>query len=203
MQNIYKQEVIFITSWSINKPGVKMDEIFKNNTYKILEQFIEQPNKDFSARGIARTLKISHATVLKHIHKLEKQNLIKKKQETLYPTYYANTENQKYKFYKKNRILTKINNTDLINKIQKETMPTTIILYGSTSKGTYTENSDIDIYIEAQQKNIDTKKYEEKLNKKINLLFEPNIDNLTKELKNNILNGTKLYGQIKIDKNGK
>ena len=75
-----------------------MDEIFKNNVYRILELFIEQPQKDFSARGIARKLNISHATVLKHIDSLQKLGLIKKKKETLYPTFYANTESQKYKF---------------------------------------------------------------------------------------------------------
>jgi predicted transcriptional regulator len=66
-----------------------------------LELFIEYPLNDFSARGIARKLKISHATVLKYINNLLKLDLIKKKEQTLYPTFYANTENQKYKFYKR------------------------------------------------------------------------------------------------------
>ena len=78
-----------------------MDEIFKNNAYKMLELFIEFPTKDFSVRGIARNLKLSHATVLKYINDLEKLGFIKKKEETLYPTYFANIQNQKYKHSKK------------------------------------------------------------------------------------------------------
>ena len=99
---------------------VKMDEILKNNTYKILELFVEFPNKDFSVRGLARELKLSHATILNYINDLQKLSLIKKKETTLYPTYFANTESQKYKFYKKNWLLFNINESGLIYYIQKE-----------------------------------------------------------------------------------
>src|SRR3989338_9745711 len=177
---------------------VKMDELFKNNIYKILELFIEFPAKDFSVRGLARNLKLSHATVLKYIVDLEKLSLIKKKEATLYPTYFANTESQKYKFYKKNWLVFKINESGLIDQIQKETLPSTIVLFGSGAKATFTEKSDIDIFVEANETKLDLSKYEKKLNRKINLLFEQNINNLSKELRNNIINGVVLYGFIKI-----
>src|SRR3990167_7680371 len=108
-----------------------MDGLFKNNTYKILELFIEFPTKDFSIRGIARNLKLSHATVLKYIADLEKLSFIKKKEATLYPTYFANTESQKYKFYKKNWLVFKIQGSDLVEHIRKEALPSSIILFGS------------------------------------------------------------------------
>ncbi len=177
-----------------------MDEIFKNNGYKILELFIEFPSKEFSARGIARFLKLSHATVLKYIETLLKLNLIKKKEETLYPTYYANTQNQKYKFYKKNYLLFKLMNSGAVDYIQKETLPSSIILFGSGAKATFTEKSDIDIYVESERKNLILSKFEKILKHKINLLFESNINNLSKELRNNIINGIVLYGFIKINK---
>ena len=176
-----------------------MDELFKNNTYKILELFIEFPTKDFSVRGIARNLKLSHATILKYIADLEKLSLIKKKEATLYPTYFANTESQKYKFYKRNWFVFKISESGLIDYIQKETLPSTILLFGSGAKATFTEKSDIDIFVEANEAKLDLTKYEKKLNRKINLLFERNINNLSKELRNNIINGVVLYGFIKIN----
>lgn len=176
-----------------------MDGMFKNNTYRILELFIEFPTKDFSVRGIARHLKLSHATVLKYITNLEKPGLIKKKEETLYPTYYANTESQKYKFYKKNWIIFKISESGLINHIQKETLPSSIILFGSGAKSAFTEKSDIDIFVEAKETTLDLIKYEKKLNRKINLLFEQNMNNLSKELRNNIINGVVLYGFMRIN----
>ena len=178
---------------------VKMDELFKNNTYKILELFIEFPAKDFSVRGIARNLKLSHATVLKYIADLDKLSFIKKKEATLYPTYFANTENKKYKFYKRDWLVFKINESGLIDLIQKETLSSSIILFGSGAKATFTEKSDIDIFVEANETKLNLSKYEKKLNRKINLLFEQNINNLSKELRNNIINGVVLYGFIKIN----
>ena len=177
-----------------------MDEIFKNNTYRILELFIEFPTKDFSLRGIARHLKLSHATVLKYINDLKKLEFIKKKEETLYPTYFANTENHKYKFYKRNWFILKINESELIEYIQKETLPSSIILFGSGAKATFTEKSDIDIFVEAKESKLNITKYEKKLNRKINLLFEPNLNNLSKELINNIISGVVLYGLIRINR---
>ncbi len=175
-----------------------MDELFKNNTYRILEPFIEFPTKDFSVRGLARELKLSHATILNYINDLQKLSLIKKKKATLYPTYFANTESQKYKFYKKNWLIFKIKESGLIDHIQKETLPSSIILFGSGAKATFTENSDIDIFVESNETKLDITKYEKKLNHKINLLFEQNINNLSKELRNNIINGVVLYGFTKI-----
>ncbi len=175
-----------------------MDELFKNNTYRILELFIEFPTKDFSVRGLARELKLSHATILNYIIDLQKLSLIKKKEATLYPTYFANTEDQKYKFYKKNWLIFKITESGLIDYIQKEALPSSIILFGSGAKATFTEKSDIDIFVEANEIKLDLTKYEKRLTRKINLLFEPNINNLSKELRNNIINGVVLYGFTKI-----
>ena len=176
-----------------------MDELFKNNTYKILELFIEFPTKDSSMRGIARQLELSHATVLKYIADLEKAGLIKRKEATLYPTYFANTESQKYQFYKKNWLIFKITESGLIDHIQKEALPSSIVLFGSGAKATFTEKSDIDIFVEAKETKLDLIKYEKKFNSKINLLFEQNINNLSKELRNNIINGIILYGFIRIN----
>lgn len=175
-----------------------MDELFKNNTYRILELFIEFPTKDFSVRGLARELKLSHATILNYINDLQKLTLIKKKEATLYPTYFANTESQKYKFYKRNWLIFKITESGLTNYIQKETLPSSIIFFGSGAKATFTEKSDIDIFVESNEAKLDLTKYEKKLNHKINLLFEQNINNLSKELRNNLINGIMLYGFIKI-----
>ncbi len=176
-----------------------MDELFKNNTYRILELFIEFPTKDFSVRGLARELKLSHATILNYINDLKNLSHIKKKEATLYPTYFASTESQKYKFYKKNWLIFKLVETGVIEHIQKDALPSSIILFGSGAKATFTEKSDIDIFVESNEAKLDLTKYEKKLNRKINLLFEQNINSLSKELRNNIINSVVLYGFIKTN----
>ena len=136
--------------------------------------------------------------MLKYIADLQKLTFIRKKEATLYPTYFANTESQRYKFYKRNWLVFKINESGLIDYIQKEALPSSIILFGSGAKATFTEKSDIDIFVEANETKLDFTKYEKKINRKINLLFEQNINSLSKELRNNIINGVVLYGFIKI-----
>lgn len=175
-----------------------MEDIFINNAYKILELFIQYPSKDFSVRGIARELNLNHATIINYINDLQQLSLIKKKETTLYPTYFANTENEKYKLYKKNWLVFNIISFGVVDFIQKECLPSSIIVFGSGAKATFTDKSDVDIFVEAKEIKLDLTKYEKKLNYKINLLFESNINNLSSELRNNIINGVILYGFIKI-----
>lgn len=175
-----------------------MDELFKDNIYKILELFIQHPSDEFSIRGIARNLNLNHATVIKYIVFLEASGFIKKRQSTLYPTYYADTESKKYLSHKKDWLVSDIMGSGLIETIIKDAMPSSIILFGSCAKATFNENSDIDIFVESKEVRINLSKYEKRLGHKINLLFEQNINDLSKELRNNIINGIILYGFIKV-----
>jgi predicted nucleotidyltransferase len=77
-------------------------------------------------------------------------------------------------------------------------MPDAIILFGSASKGEDIKGSDIDLYVQCNEKKLELSKYEKKLNRKINLFFEKNFDKLSSELKQNIINGDKLKGFLKV-----
>jgi len=159
---------------------------------------MQETNKDFSVRGIARSLKLSHATVISHIEELHDLDLIRKKNDTLYPTYYANNEGENMRSYKRDSIKFSIIQSGLVEYIKDKTLPSSIILFGSCAKGTYTKKSDIDIFVEAKESKLDISKFEKKLKRSINLLFESKISNLSDELKNNILNGIILHGFIKL-----
>ena len=173
-----------------------MDKLFKNNAYGILELFIEHPQENFSARGIARKLNISHATVLSNLKHLAALQLIRKK-NALYPMYYANAEEPRYRAYKKNHIVFQIIASGLAEHLQKQTLASCLVLFGSCAKGTFTEESDIDIFAEAKETKVIVASFEKKLHRKINLLYEPDLNGLSEELRNNIANGIVLYGFIK------
>lgn len=177
-----------------------MDELFKNNAYKILEVFIKNSHKDFQARQIARLVKISHGTVLKYLKELKDLELINENKETLYKSFRANSENENFKKYKRDKIISDIINSGLIEHIYKETYSHSIILFGSCAKGEFTQQSDIDIFVESQEAKIALTKFEKILKKSINILFESNIRNLSDGLRNNIINGTILQGFIKLNK---
>ena len=114
-----------------------------------------------------------------------------------FPIYYADT-NEKFRVLKKIFNEYKIINTGIVEYIKNHLTPNSIILFGSFSKGEDVAESDIDLFIEAEFKNIDLKKFEKKLGKEINLTFKKDINDLNKEFLHNILNGSVLYGEIYI-----
>ena len=179
-----------------------MDTLFKTQAYRILELFIEQSNTDFSARGIARELGISHPTALKNLRELEKLGLIGKNERTLYPTYRANTVGENYMSYKREHIVFSIRKSGLVEYIQERLLPSCIVLFGSCAKGAYREDSDIDLFVEASESDLDLSAFEKKLRKNVHLIFEFDINTLQPRLRDNILNGVVLYGAIRIKGTG-
>ena len=78
-------------------------------------------------------------------------------------------------------------------------MPQSIVVFGSYQKGEDTEDSDIDIFVEANEEKINLEKFEKLLNRKIQLHFNPNFKTYSKELKNNIANGWVFGGYLKYE----
>ena len=56
----------------------------------------------------------------------------------------------------------------------------------------------MDIFVQAKESSLDLDKFEKKLKHKINIFFETNLEKLSPELFNNIVNGVKLRGFLKI-----
>jgi predicted nucleotidyltransferase len=166
-------------------------------TYRILELFFDYPNKKFQLREICRLIKLGMPSVKLHVERLEKEGFIEKRKETVYASHIA-TKNERFKLYKRNDIILRIYESGLLNFLENEFTPDAIVLFGSASRGEDIENSDLDLFIVAKEKKINLKNYEEKLKRKINILFENSTKGLPKELLNNLINGIVLYGYLKV-----
>jgi predicted nucleotidyltransferase len=135
----------------------------------IVELLIREENH---LRGIAKSLNESHSTISRRMYKLVKENVLDSRIEG----------KNKVFFLKKNLVaksfiieaeLNKL--TKLLNKhpefivifedILKKTDERLILLFGSYAKGIEKKDSDIDIYIETENRNI--KKLVESINSKI------------------------------------
>jgi len=163
----------------------------QNNRNKILEIFYEYPNKRFTVRGISKLTKVPRATSHKIISDLKKEKLITKDNIA--------ENNLLFKTKKINFFIEKIVESGLIEEIVDKFNPSNIILFGSIRKGDSIKESDIDIFVESSmKKDINLIKFEKKLGHRIQLFNEPQIKKLGTELGNNILNGIKLFGSIKI-----
>ena len=161
---------------------------------KIETYFFNFPQQLIGLRELARIIKISKTTLKRYLQLMVKKKLIKMQGNN----YIANSSYFWYQFNKKDRLLREIYESGLVGFIQTHTQANTIILFGSGSKGEYVKESDLDIFVFAREKALNLTVFEKGLKRKINLLFKDNYDKLSSELFNNIINGYKLSGYIKI-----
>lgn len=171
--------------------------IEKHTAYRILQLFFDYPTKHFQLREICRILQLGMPSVRNHIKKLEKQGFIKKEKKGIYESY-VSTGSELFKIYKRNDILIRLHKSGLIEFLTDTFVPDVIVLFGSSSRGEDIETSDIDLFLIAKGKEVDLKKFEEKLRRKITLHFEERISDVPKELLNNIINGIVVDGYLKV-----
>ena len=165
--------------------------------YKILRIFFDYPTRKFQLREISRIIQLGLPSVINHVKNLEKQGFVKKINGGVYDSY-TSDKTEIFKIYKKNDVLSRLHESGLVDLLVDTVIPDAIVLFGSASKGEDIEESDIDLFLIAKEKKVDLKIFEKKLNRKISLHFEDKIQNIPKELLNNIVNGIIIYGYLKV-----
>jgi predicted nucleotidyltransferase len=174
--------------------------LFNQSVWNVFEVFSNEPLKIHFIKEISRKINLAPTSVRKHLETLEKQNILLKKQGDRFKGYIANRDSEEFLFSKKVLNIYKIYQSRLVDYIYDVCVPNSIILFGSFSIGEDIEKSDIDIFVESKEKKLDLSKFKKILNKEINLFFNPDINKLNNELKNNILNGTVLKGFLRVFK---
>ena len=149
-------------------------------------------------REISRKVKLAQTSVIKHLKELERDGLIIKEKNGIYPAYKANMQSDDFKLLKKQNVGWRMHKTGLISFLDDKIKPNCMVLFGSASRGEDAETSDIDIFIQAEETNLNLEKYERLLSRKIKLFFEAFPNKLSKELLNNIINGNVIYGYLKV-----
>ncbi len=166
--------------------------------YRVLQEFFDFPRKSFQIREISRRIRLAQISVTNHVKALIEEKLIVKDYSGIYPSLRASRDNDDFKLLKKQNLVWRLYKSGFLGYIEKETRPDCIVLFGSASRGEDTENSDIDIFVQSKETRLDLGKYEKMLNRKINILFEPDIKELSKELINNMVNGQVLHGYLRV-----
>ena len=171
----------------------------KYNRYNLLRVFFYSPTESFRLRELSRLSKISPVSVINYLKEFEKEGLIKRYTKRGIPFYQAMRDNEKFILYKKISVIYELNESGLVDFLWNKLAPDAIILYGSHAKGEAIEESDIDVFIIGKEREIDLKEFEKKLGKKLHLMFQSDIKKISKELKNNLINGMILKGYLKIE----
>ena len=152
-------------------------------------------------RQISKILEVTQPAIMKALPQLEKDNLIKIKQdkETKRWSIELNRDYHIVIQLKRADNLRQIYETGLADFLEKEFAGAAIILFGSYSKGEDIINSDIDIaVIGRRDKQIDLSVYEKKLERKININFYESFKGIHKNLKENLCNGIILVGGVEL-----
>lgn len=173
----------------------------QNNRDKVLQIFFDNPIpkvRGFQLREISRAIKLAPKSVKIYLDKLEETNLIiqKKHYKHNYPVYYANWDNDYFQYLKKVNILKLIKESGLLDYLDETCMPDTIFLFGPTSKG---KDSFIHLYLQCDKKQLDLSKYEKELKGKINIFFEKDFNKLSIGVKQDIINGERLKGYLRVE----
>ncbi len=169
----------------------------KSSMFKTKEIFFVEPSRKHYLTSISRNTKIAHTSIKKNIQTLQKEGFIKEIKEIrgtrTFPHFLANT-NRSFIEQKMIYNISTLLETNLITFLEEKLMPKAIVLFGSYRRGEDREDSDIDLFIESKNEQIDLKKFEKKLKRNIQLHFKETFTSYPKELKNNIINGIVLFG---------
>ena len=131
-------------------------------------------NSEAHIRGMEKAIKIPHATLIRKLGKMEKQNIVdyrivgKNKQYFIKRNLRSRKMLEIMENYKLIKFFEKYPHLEpLFEEIIKKCSSELIILFGSYAKGIPKPESDIDIYIETGEQNV--KKMAEEINSKLSI----------------------------------
>lgn len=175
---------------------------------EILRYLFVKAGASFNARGLARPLERTQAGIIKALPKLAKEDLVKIKKDKNSGRWSIelNRDNSKAIALKRAENLKMIYESGLVDFLEEKFPGTTIILFGSYSRGddvwtneTEEHKSDIDIaVIGTKEKETALTKFDKLLERTIIINFYSSFKEIHKHLKDNILNGVLLAGSVDL-----
>ena len=161
-----------------------------------LEPFIEDCYRETGVREYARIIKITAPTASKKLKEFEAEGMLKKRLDRGYLLFRANRESEILNDI--SRIYWRQKLQKLIGYLNLKFHSPTIILFGSLTKLETKKDSDIDMAVLTNiNKKSDLTDYEKLYKREIQLFTFKSLKETSKELKNNILNGFIIQGELK------
>jgi predicted nucleotidyltransferase len=184
--------------------GTKM----RSKEDKILELFLNSPTKEWHFEEILSKTKMARSKASAWLREFQKKKYIKKiKKKAKTPYYLGNYEEPEYQNKKRLHAQILLYQSGLLNYLCSLEKTRTIIIFGSITRWDYYPDSDIDIFIYGDPKEIDLKIFQNKLSREIQLFickntadlrkFQPGM--LTNILKGHLVKGDLDFIKVEID----
>ncbi|MBI5392781.1 nucleotidyltransferase domain-containing protein [Candidatus Woesearchaeota archaeon] len=173
----------------------------KSKEQDVLRLILENsPLKEWHFEEIVKTAKFTRMIASKWLKKYVKEGLLKRiKERGRFPYFTVGSNNAVYYSLKKIYLLEELHKSGLLPRLFSLENAKTIIIFGSSIKGDWYKNSDIDIFIYGNADELDKDAYELKLKRHIELhLFEnkQELEEVNTGLIRNVINGYVVKGQI-------
>jgi len=164
---------------------------------KIKCALFKRPEKWSHIREMAREMRISPNSVRKEISLLKKKGIIEERKEGNMILYRANLNSENYIKEKMLHNLRAVLESGIADFLYDYYNPSSVVLFGSYSRGEDTSESDIDItVITSSKKRPDVGKFEKILSRRIELSLFTRKE-ISQEFFNNIINGIVIKGFLK------
>ncbi len=164
----------------------------------ILRELFIKTGSIINQRQLALVLNVSDPAIKKALPLLQKLDFIKvRKDQRL--SISLNTDNHKVLQLKRVDNLKHLYESNFVDFLEKELAGSTIILFGSFSRGEDTVNSDIDIAVVGRkEKKLILSEYEKQFERIININYYDSFQKIHKNLKENLANGIILIGGFEL-----
>ena len=124
------------------------DILIKTTEQKIVSLFVANPDKAFYGREISKKLKTSLGATSNALRLLKKKNILTSEKKGKTSLYTLKSPNPYIEYFKiLNSLLTLEPLIEKLKKVSKQ-----IILYGSHATGTFTSDSDVDLFIVSEKR---------------------------------------------------
>lgn len=166
---------------------------------KILRLVFVKAGKSLNQRQMANLLGVSQPAVMKALPGLDDMVKAVQDKSTKRWSVELNRENHNVMQLKRADNLRLVYETGLADFLEREFAGSTVILFGSYSRGEDTVNSDIDVAIIGRKsKPVDFMAYEKMLERRINLNFYDSLQAVHKSLRENLCNGIVIAGSVEL-----
>ncbi len=154
--------------------------------------------KTYTKREISKRINVSPTAISKGIGALEKNEIITiELKNKNYSEVGLNTEKERVVEMRRVLNLGEIYSSEIVRFLEEKFPGTTLILFGSYSRGEDKFNSDIDLaIIGSKEKEIDLNRFEKFFKKEIRLQFYDSFSKINKHFRENLYSGILLFGRI-------
>jgi len=143
-----------------------METIFKSGYEKIMKSFYNEKSAKIHLREIARKTKLNENSVSRFLNQLEKNKILKSEKEGNLKRYSIKKDNLAFSMFaffdiEKFENLLSLRKKAINYFLERlEIKPLIVVLFGSTAKGNFAKNSDVDLLLIVNEK-IQTSKAED------------------------------------------